>query len=143
MTRLPFEIRALEGADGALANDLVTQAKTSASQFRGSQLLIERLDSLNLSTLDGRVAFNAGRLCGGILWSVSETDLVIEVVYVEPSSRNVGLGERLVLDAVGFAKSTGRSRVLGRALPGDRETKNVFERTGLVSQLIVVGKQID
>jgi GNAT superfamily N-acetyltransferase len=74
---------------------------------------------------------------------VSETDLVIEVVYVEPSSRNVGLGERLVLDAVGFAKSTGRSRVLGRALPGDRETKNLFERTGLVSQVIVVGKQID
>jgi len=81
VTRLPFEIRALEGADGALATDLVTQAKTSA--------------------------------------------------------------ERLVLDAVGFAKSTGRSRVLGRALPGDRETKNVFERTGLVSQVIVVGKRID
>jgi len=27
-------------------------------------------------------------------------------------------------------------------LPGDRETKNVFERTGLISQVILVGRTI-
>jgi hypothetical protein len=41
------------------------------------------------------------------------------------------------------ARAAGVRRVGGSALPGDRATKNLFERNGLVARLILVERGLD
>lgn len=142
MSRLPFDLRPIGRDDAAAVTELVARGLASAATHRGSEILTELVSAVDLAVAEGMIASHDGEACGLILWTRSGSDMTIEVLYVEPRSRNIGLGERLVTEALDYAKSHGSTRVLGRALPGDRETKNVFERTGLVSQIIVVGKTI-
>jgi ribosomal protein S18 acetylase RimI-like enzyme len=68
----------------------------------------------------------------------SVTDL-----FVEPAGRGVGIGE-LVMDAlVAWAQDHGCEAIDAVALPGDRETKNFFERFGLTARAIVVHRRLD
>jgi GNAT superfamily N-acetyltransferase len=55
----------------------------------------------------------------------------------------VGIGE-LVMDAlVAWAQDHGCEAIDAVALPGDRETKNFFERFGLTARAIVVHRRLD
>lgn len=63
-------------------------------------------------------------------------------VYVEPSAREIGIGDRLVSGVLEELAQTGCHWVSGVALPGDRQTKNLFERHGLVAQSITVGRSL-
>ena len=142
MTRLPFDIRSVDETNLTNARDLLDQARGAARNFRGHELLLERLDDFARGAVEGRLAVHDDRVVGGILWSQADGDLIIEVLFVNPASRTIGIGEHLVHEALDYATERGLTRVLGRALPGDRETKNVFERTGLISQVILVGRTI-
>ncbi len=67
------------------------------------------------------------------------TDRIATVarVYVTARARRVGVGDALIT----FAKNTAReqkcSRIDALALPGDRDTKNLYERNGITARLIV------
>ena len=63
-------------------------------------------------------------------------------LYVEPGARELGLGEMLLADATEWATAVGASRIESTALPGDRETKNMFERFGMKARLLVVGRPL-
>ncbi|MFM9138811.1 MAG: GNAT family N-acetyltransferase, partial [Actinomycetota bacterium] len=91
----------------------------------------------------GAIGTYEDRVVGLALWTIDDAELMIEVLYVVPEARGLGLGEAVVRRAVEEARGRGCGSIAGRALPGDRETKNVFERTGLVSQVITVGKVLD
>lgn len=143
MSRLPFDVRALTDGDGSVIASLLKRAFESARHHRGAEILESMVGEIDGQRTQGLVATFHGDPRGIVLWTVEESVLTIEVLYVESNSRNLGLGERLVNGAIDHARSIGTRRVLGRALPGDRETKNVFERTGLVSQVIIVGKNLD
>ncbi len=58
-------------------------------------------------------------------------------VYVTARARRVGVGDALIA----FAKNTAREQKCNRidalALPGDRDTKNLYERNGITARLIV------
>lgn len=62
----------------------------------------------------------------------------IDQVFVAEGAREIGLGDALVASALDAARAAGAPAVEAQALPGDRETKNLFERAGLVARLIVV-----
>lgn len=62
----------------------------------------------------------------------------IEQVFVTKDARNIGIGDALVNAAISWAKAESLVALDGFALPGDRETKNLFERSGLVARLITV-----
>ncbi len=66
----------------------------------------------------------------------------IDDVYVTPGARQVGFGDTLVEAAVAQARAAGCSSIEGHALPGDRETKNLFERAGITARLIIVAKSL-
>jgi GNAT superfamily N-acetyltransferase len=68
---------------------------------------------------------------------------VVEQVYVTPGAREVGIGDELLAAAVDHARSTGASLLEGEALPGDRDTKNLFERARITARLITVSKRLD
>jgi len=68
---------------------------------------------------------------------------VIDDIYVEPEARGIGLGEALMDAIVAWCRDQGCIGIDGLALPGNRETKNFFERFGLVARAIVVHRSLD
>jgi GNAT superfamily N-acetyltransferase len=62
----------------------------------------------------------------------------IDVVYVMPQARELGFGDELLGAAIDWAREAGARFLEGEALPGDRDTKNLFERAGIKARLITV-----
>jgi len=60
----------------------------------------------------------------------------IDQVWVDPQAREVGFGDALLAEAIAVSRAGGAVAVEGQALPGDRHTKNLYERAGIVARLI-------
>ena len=58
-------------------------------------------------------------------------------VYVTARARRVGVGDALIASARSVARERDCARIDAMALPGDRDTKNLYERNGLTARLIV------
>lgn len=75
----------------------------------------------------------------GYLVASFEGDLVrIDDVYVTPGARELGFGDELLANAIAAARDRGARTLDGEALPGDRNTKNLYERAGIKARLITV-----
>ena len=74
----------------------------------------------------------------GYLVAVLGDDRIVRIdqVWVTPGAREVGFGDGLLAAAIDLARSAGAVAVEGQALPGDRHTKNLYERAGIVARLI-------
>jgi GNAT superfamily N-acetyltransferase len=68
---------------------------------------------------------------------VSITDL-----YTTPEARDVGIGEVLLEAAIAWAIGIGATAIDAQALPGARESKNLYERLGLTARLITVRRDL-
>jgi GNAT superfamily N-acetyltransferase len=66
----------------------------------------------------------------------------VRQVYVHPEARELGFGDQLLATATAAARSAGCTVLEGTALPGDRETKNLYERAGIVARKIVVSTRL-
>ena len=66
----------------------------------------------------------------------------IEQVFVTRDARNLGVGDALVSATLAWAQQQKLTALDALALPGDRETKNLYERSGLVARLITVTKKL-
>ena len=63
---------------------------------------------------------------------------VLGGLYVEPDAREVGVGEAMMDLVLAWSEERGSGGIDAVALPGDRATKNFFERYGLTARAIVV-----
>jgi GNAT superfamily N-acetyltransferase len=77
-----------------------------------------------------------------------ELEIVGEVArvmqaYVEPLAREVGFGDWMLEAAIDAARARGCTVIEGHALPGDRATKNLYERAGITARKIIVSKDLD
>ncbi len=63
-------------------------------------------------------------------------------LYVEPAARGVSVGEALLGEILRWAGDHDATGVEADALPGDRETKNFFERAGMVTRRLVVFRRL-
>jgi GNAT superfamily N-acetyltransferase len=63
-------------------------------------------------------------------------------VYVEPEARELGFGDGLLDAARQEAQRHGCSALEGFALPGDRDTKNLYERAGITARKIIVSTRL-
>ncbi len=79
-----------------------------------------------------------GAVVVGYLVADLGSDLIMRVdqVWVTPDARENGFGDALLELAIERGRSGGASAVEGQALPGDRHTKNLYERAGIVARLI-------
>lgn len=59
-------------------------------------------------------------------------------VYVQPEAREIGFGDWLLEAALATSRSLGCTVLEGTALPGDRQTKNLYERAGIKARKITV-----
>jgi ribosomal protein S18 acetylase RimI-like enzyme len=66
----------------------------------------------------------------------------IDQVWVTPEARELGFGDELLATVMEAAKQRGAVAVEGQALPGDRHTKNLYERAGIVARLITTFRRL-
>lgn len=88
-----------------------------------------------VSTIDEVVV---GYLELGIFGTTAE----VLQVYVDPRAREVGFGDWMLEAAVAAARERGCAVIEGTALPGDRDTKNLYERAGIKARRITVSKPL-
>ena len=77
-----------------------------------------------------------------MLLSTTKSRGIISHAYVEVEARELGLGDTMVEHAIDAVRSAGLAGIEATALPGDRETKNLFERAGLTARKLTVYKSI-
>jgi ribosomal protein S18 acetylase RimI-like enzyme len=68
---------------------------------------------------------------------------VIDDIFTEPEARGVGVGEAMMDMLVEWCRSHGCAGIDAVALPGNRATKNFFERFGLTARAILVHRRLD
>lgn len=133
---------------------LESEARASLSHLRGGARLAE---SVKLISPNWTLAVNDTGLCifvaglddvvmGFVVVRTGNSDTVevatIEQVFVTSDARGLGVGDSLISAIVVWAKSQNLNALDGFALPGDRETKNLYERAGLVARLITVSTDL-
>ena len=64
-------------------------------------------------------------------------------VFVTARARRVGVGDALINAAKQHARQSNCVRIDALSLPGDRDTKNLYERNGLTARLIVATSALD
>jgi GNAT superfamily N-acetyltransferase len=137
-------IRPLEPDDvGEVAALEATARAALADQRGGAALLAEQpavgdwtgVPTTWVGTLDGLVVGYLQLLLRGTVAEVRQ-------VYVLPEARELGFGDALLEAASDAARAAGCRAIEGVALPGDRETKNLYERAGITARKIVVSKRL-
>lgn len=84
-----------------------------------------------------------GEVVVGYLVGVLGDDHIIRIdqVWVSPEARENGFGDALLALAIERAKGQDAVAVEGWSLPGDRHTKNLYERAGIVARLITTFRE--
>jgi len=104
-----------------------------------SRLLSDPRRRVLVGTIDQAVV----GLATGRVEAVGEASMgVVDGLYVEPPSRGIGVGTRLLEGLVGFFEASGCGAVDATALPGDRDTKNFFEGAGFKARLLTMHKPL-
>lgn len=142
-------IRRLEIGDVAVVAQLEREARAALQDDRGGPAhLAERAPVGQW----GSLANNADRpvwvsTIDDIVVGYLELEIVDEVVrvmqvYVEPMAREIGFGDWMLEAAIEEGRRRGCKVIEGFALPGDRATKNLYERAGITARKITVSKEL-
>lgn len=93
------------------------------------------------------VAEYAGAVVGFLFYEMAERPrrgllCTVDRVYVEELARELGCGDGLLDRVSEIAASAGCTSIEGNALPGDRETKNLYERASMKARKIVTARDL-
>lgn len=148
---ITFVRRALS-TDADVLQLLESEAREQLAQFRGGDRLATELSFVQNGWIeriasDDFMVFVAGFddvPLGYLCVNIATTNGVplIETVYVTAEARQLGLGDGLVSAAIESCSRLGSVAIDAFALPGDRETKNLFERSGLTARLLIASKRL-
>lgn len=139
-------VRPATAADEADLDRLEGEARSNLSATRGGPRLLELVPSRRGRWLGEEVETLVADLdgfCVGFLVGVPGQIWVVESVYVMPEARELGFGDELLAAAIASAKRAGSARLEATALPGDRETKNLYERAGVTAKAITVAVELN
>jgi GNAT superfamily N-acetyltransferase len=144
------QIRRATVADAEAIAALERSARKAAEAAKGgAEHLAEHPAVADWPTLLGDpsdiVVFAAaldGVVLGYLVVRTASARHVITDVFVDEGARELGLGEGLVTAAIEQAVRMQARAIESSALPGDRETKNLFERAGLTARKIIVARRL-
>jgi len=129
--------------------ELETQARAALQDQRGGpQHLAERppvgdwLPMVHSSTNAVWVAAIDEVVVGYLQLAVDGVRAEVAQVYVDPQAREVGFGDWMLEAALAHARAAGCTVLEGTALPGDRNTKNLYERAGIKARKITVSIEL-
>lgn len=140
--------------DASMLALLEAEARRSVAEMRGGERWLDEHPPLDWT---GIVADRGSDR--GIAVLVAHVDLVavgylvldlerspiarVDQVYVTPDAREIGFGDELVAQARSIAAQAGATHLEAEALPGDRQTKNLYERAGITARSITVSTRLD
>ncbi len=134
-------VRAAEPGDAAQLAELEREARHAVADQRGGDRWLVEHPEVGAAWGD-RVAdvvvAHIGDVAVGYMVALVGIDHVLRIdqVWVTPEARELGFGDGLLAAAIERGRSVGAVAVEGEALPGDRHTKNLYERAGIVARLI-------
>lgn len=112
--------------------DFTTATYDNERRYTSPDVLVGTIDEVLIAYL---VADLRAPMLGG-----SDTDaatmLRVTQVWVTPEARELGFGDELLAVAIKRGRDAGAIAVEGQALPGDRHTKNLWERAGIVARML-------
>ncbi len=79
---------------------------------------------------------------GYLVTRVADEVVFVDDVFVHPDAREIGCGDALLAAAIELGVSAGARRIEAEALPGDRETKNLYERAAITAKRITLSAAI-
>jgi GNAT superfamily N-acetyltransferase len=141
-------VRPAEAGDAAQLQALERGAREALIEQRGGRRWLEthpvRGDGWIGAMTDGyvQVADIDGVVVGYLVAELDSPVARIVEVYVLDEARELGFGDALVEAVVEAAKASGCTSIEGEALPGDRDTKNLYERARITARLIIVARQL-
>lgn len=97
-------------------------------------------DAVTVAVLD--VDDGAALVVGYLVLDIEGRIARVDQVYVTPDARQLGFGDALLEAATAAATAAGARVLEGEALPGDRDTKNLYERAGITARLITVSRAL-
>lgn len=146
----PVVRRALHGDAGEL-DRLQTLARAAIVLVRGGALRLAECTPVTdwASLIDDQDAavFVGSLLDASVSYMVVHLSRnadrgIITQAFVEPEGRELGLGDTMLEHALEVVRAAGLSGIEATALPGDRETKNMYERGGLTARKLTVYKSL-
>ncbi|MEI8238953.1 MAG: GNAT family N-acetyltransferase [Actinomycetota bacterium] len=142
-------VRALRAGDSSELGELESSARAAMSPQRGGAAHLAELTAVgDWSTLIDRddrsviVATVDELVVGYLELELDGAVARVRQVYVRPEARELGLGDGMLAAATEAAIGAGCTVLEGVALPGDRDTKNLYERAGIVARKIVVSRRL-
>jgi len=142
-------IRRAEITDAAQLGELEAAARHHLIDQRGGAALLADQPAVGdwVPAIEdhGRwigVAELDGFVVGYLELSVTGDIAFVRQVYVQPEARELGFGDGMLDAARQEAQRHGCSALEGFALPGDRETKNLYERAGITARKIIVSTRL-
>ncbi len=145
-----FSVRSAASEDASALAALEQLCVHEAHSFRGSSQLLSTAPLIGLELdsfqIDGHhivfVIESSGEICGFAQMEISESIAMVRRVYVSPKARDLGAGATLIDELRAHARSQGCTRIDAYALPGDRLTKNLFERAGMKTRLLIASSDL-
>lgn len=140
MATVEESVRPLLIDDIAAVSALEAEAREAMSHQRGGPQRLAETPPADWAAALGRAFVGT---IDGVVVGYLELELRghiadVRQVYVEPGARELGLGDGLLAAALEAARDAGCTVLEGTALPGDRDTKNLYERAGIVARKITV-----
>ena len=145
-----FVVRKAQPLDALAISALEQQCVRQSQSFRGSAQLLAEAPFIGNDF--GKVLGNTGRLvlvvessgdlCGFADMEISDSVAMVRRVYISEAARELGAGATLIDYLRIHAKSLGCTRIDAYALPGDRLTKNLFERAGMKARLLIASSDL-
>ncbi len=150
---MSFEVRAASKADAQALLELELDARDALAHARGGPQLLAESPAVGdwaallgggdrvvlVSTIDDLVL---GYLVLALPAPGTASTGIVEQVYVAPGARELGFGDWMIEQAIDAVRVAGGDAIESFALPGDRDTKNLFERAGITARKIVVHKRL-
>lgn len=138
------DVRPAEPADAPQLDWLEAEARDALVGQRGGDRWLDTHPSRSgrwVATTEQAHVFVAHIgvvLVGYLVLATADHIAVVEDVYVTPQARELGFGDALLGAGLERAAASACSLFEGASLPGDRETKNLYERAGIKARLITV-----
>lgn len=142
------DVRPAESADASQLAWLEAEARAALVDQRGGDRWLAthlaRGDDWQRAIVDHHVVVaHIGDVIVGYLVLVITGEIaIVDDVYVSAGARELGFGDAMLASALDRARASGCSLLEGSSLPGDRDTKNLYERAGIKARLITVSTPI-
>ena len=145
-----FAVRVARAQDAPALAALEQLCVNESESFRGSTHLLSAVPLIGHELANYQsdpqhivlVIESSNEICGFAQMQIADLVAMVRRVYVSEKARDLGAGATLIDELRAQARLLGCTRIDAYALPGDRLTKNLFERAGMKARLLIASSDL-